>query len=122
VEVTAAEKGLERARDVSGQGMVARNEVLRAQTDLAHARANLARAEARVKGDHEAELKAAQAQAEAAQADLNEAEANMVRLWNLQRAGAVARAEVDSADLKLRKARTTLEAARADVKRLQETH
>ena len=92
----------------------------RAQTDLAHARANLARAEAHVSGDKAAEVKAAQAQADSAQADLTEAEANLVRLWGLKNAGAVARTEVEAADLRVRKARTALQAARADVKRLQE--
>ena len=122
VEVTAAERTLQRAREVAREGLAARGEELRAEAELARARANLARAEARVSGDHAAELKAAQAQVDAAQADFNEAEATVARLWTLQRAGAVARMEVESADLRLRKARTALDVARADVKRLQESH
>jgi multidrug resistance efflux pump len=120
VEVEAAEKELQRARDLSNQNLGSRGEALRAESELARARANLARAEARVSGDKASEVKAAQAQADAAQADLNEAEANLVRLWNLKRAGAVARVEVDAADLRVRKARSALESAKADVKRLKE--
>jgi hypothetical protein len=120
-EVAAAERIVVRMQRLTDQGLQARSELLRAQSDLARARANLARAEARVKGDRDAELAAARAQVDAAQAEFNVAEADLLRLWNLRRDGAVADIEVTAAEDRVRRCRSALDTARAEVKHLQET-
>jgi hypothetical protein len=120
LEVAAAEREASRIERVTGQGLVARQELLRARSELARARLNLARAEARVRGDRQGEILAAQAQLDAAQAEFNETEADVIRLWNLQKAGAVAAVEVNAAEARLRKGRAAMEAAQADLRRLQE--
>lgn len=118
-EVAAAQRYTERTQRMVDQGLVAPAEALRARSDLAHARAAQARAEARVRNDREGELIAARAQLDAALADFNAAEAEVASLYNLQRAGAVARMDVVAAEARLRKARTALDSARAEVKRLE---
>ncbi len=118
-EAAAAERELNVVRQGVGQGLRRRETLLQAQSEVAHARANLARAEARVKGDLASEIAAAKAQLAAVEADQARADADVRRLTNLP-TSAVAAAEVSAAQARLRKARAAVEAASSEVKRLEE--